>query len=173
MRNRQQVAQELTQPGAQQLLHDGLLARLAYNGCDGFPRVIPIGFVWNGTSVVVCTVPVSPKVKAISSRPNVALTIDTGSTPAEAKALLLRGVATVETVDGVPDEYLAAAAKSMDEAHLADFRSQVSSMYASMTRISVEPDWARFYDFGAGRMPQFLVDLAQQSQSPDMSSGRS
>jgi len=29
-----------------------------------------------------------------------------------------------------------------------------------MARISIEPRWARFYDFGPGRMPSFLVELA-------------
>src|SRR6266542_251315 len=43
---------------------------------DGFPRVIPIGFWWNGTDIVVCTAPTAPKVKALGERPNVALTID-------------------------------------------------------------------------------------------------
>ena len=26
-------------------------------------------------------------------------------------------------------------------------------------RISIEPQWARFYDFGAGRLPPFLANL--------------
>jgi hypothetical protein len=34
-------------------------------------------------------------------------------------------------------------------------------MYRQMVRISIEPRWARFYDFGAGRMPAFLVELAK------------
>ncbi|MDT5054594.1 MAG: hypothetical protein QOF66_2960, partial [Mycobacterium sp.] len=28
-----------------------------------------------------------------------------------------------------------------------------------MVRISIEPQWARFYDFGAGRLPDFLANL--------------
>jgi hypothetical protein len=53
------------------------------------------------------------------------LTIDTGSRPEEAKALLVRGLATLETIDGVTDEYLAAARRSMDESQLAEFESNV------------------------------------------------
>ena len=26
-------------------------------------------------------------------------------------------------------------------------------------RISIEPQWPRFYDFGAGRLPAFLANL--------------
>lgn len=38
------LAGELGLPGAQELLRTQSVARLAYNGADGFPRVIPIGF---------------------------------------------------------------------------------------------------------------------------------
>ncbi len=156
--NTQELARELGHPDAQKLL-SGSLARLAYNGHDGFPRVIPIGFYWTGERIVVCTAPTSPKVRALSSRPEVALTIDTGATPEEAKALLVRGLAAMETVDGVPDEYLAAATKSFEEADLAEFKRNVRSTYKQMVRISIEPKWARFYDFGAGRLPTFLANL--------------
>jgi uncharacterized pyridoxamine 5'-phosphate oxidase family protein len=157
----QELARELSHSGAQELLRSGSMARLAYNGSDGLPRVIPIGFYWNGERIVVCTAPTSPKVRALSSRPNVALTIDTGSTPEQAKALLVRGVVAMDTVDGVPDEYIAAATKSFEASKLMEFERQVRSVYKQMVRISIEPQWARFYDFGAGRVPAFLVNLGQ------------
>jgi hypothetical protein len=158
----QELARELGHPDAQTLL-SGSMARLAYNGPDGFPRVIPIGFYWTGERIVVCTAPTSPKVPALSSRPEVALTIDTGSAPEGAKALLVRGVATLEIVDGVPDEYLAASKKSLEESQLADFERRVRSTYKQMVRISIEPRWARFYDFGAGRLPVFLANLVNST----------
>src|SRR6266542_1778305 len=68
--------EDLRHPDTEKLLHTSDPARLAYNGRDGFPRVIPIGFWWNGTDIVVCTAPTAPKVKARGERPNVALTID-------------------------------------------------------------------------------------------------
>ena len=78
----QQITEELEHPGARNLLDSATLLRLAYNGSDGFPRVIPIGFYWNGNQIVVCTAATAPKVKALSSRPNVAITIeDRGLTP--------------------------------------------------------------------------------------------
>jgi hypothetical protein len=33
-------------------------------------------------------------------------------------------------------------------------------MYDQMARISIEPVWARFFDFGAGRLPSFLTKPA-------------
>jgi hypothetical protein len=109
----QEITEELEHPGARNLLNSATLLRLAYNGSDGFPRVIPIGFYWNASQIVVCTAATAPKVKALSSRPNVAMTIDLGDTPTEAKALLVRGLASVDIVDGVPDEYVAASTKAL------------------------------------------------------------
>ena len=65
----------------------------------------------------------------------------------------------LETVDGVPDEYLEAASKSLDAEQRPEFEKQVRSVYDQMVRISIEPGWARFYDFGAGRLPGFLTRL--------------
>jgi nitroimidazol reductase NimA-like FMN-containing flavoprotein (pyridoxamine 5'-phosphate oxidase superfamily) len=156
--NTQELAGELGHPEAQKLL-SGSMARLAYNGHDGFPRVIPVGFRWTGDRIVVSTAPTSPKARALSSRPEVAVTIDTGTTPQEAKALLVRGVATLETVDGVTEEYLASATESFDGAELDAFKRKSQSAYKQMVRISIEPRWARFYDFGAGHLPEFLTKL--------------
>jgi hypothetical protein len=158
--NRQELDQELGQAGAAKLLQSAQLARLAYNGGDGLPRVIPIGFHWDGRHIVICTATTAPKVRALSSRPEVAVTIDAGSTPSEARSLLLRGIATVEIVDGVPDEYLAGSRKSLDAEQVEAFERSVRLMYEQMARISIEPRWARFYDFGAGRIPSFLLKLA-------------
>ena len=159
--NSQELARELRHPDAQELLRSAPLVRLAYNGHDGLPRVIPIGFYWNGEHIVVCTAPTSPKARALSARPNVALTIDTGNTPENAKALLVRGLAAMDTVDGVPDEYIAASRKSLEPSKLTEFERNVRSMYKQMVRIAIEPQWARFYDFGAGRLPVFLANLAK------------
>lgn len=163
----EQVQAELALPAAHELLTRAGLARLAYNGPDGLPRVIPIGFLWTGDRVVVCTATTAPKVAALSARPEVALVIDVGDTPGDTKSLTIRGTATVEIVDGVPDEYLAMSKKGMDEKlgeqGMAEFERNVRGMYEQMARISIEPRWVRLYDFGAGRMPAFLMELAAKS----------
>ena len=165
--NRQELNGELGQGGAKELLETAKLLRLAYNGEDGFPRAIPIGFHWNGEQVVICTATTAPKVRALRSRPEVAVTIDVGSTPAEARALLVRGTATVEIVDGVPDEYLAGSRKTLDAEEAEAFEQSVRSMYPQMARIAIEPRWARFHDFGAGRFPAFLSKLASEAAARD------
>jgi len=141
---------------AEDILRTATLARLAYDGIDGTPRVIPIGFLWTGDAVVVATHPTAPKYKALRARPRVALTIDTAG---PTRALLLRGDAEIEVVDGVVPEYLEAAAKSMEGEELAGFEAAVRQTYDRMARISIRPDWARYFDFGAGRVPDFLRAL--------------
>lgn len=159
--NQRKMNEELQQPGARDLLTSATLLRLGYNGADGLPRVVPIGFLWNGSEIVICTAATAPKVSALSSRPEVALTIDVGDTPAEAKALVIRGVAAVEIVEGVPDEYLDASRKVMTGDQYAEFERAVRSLYDRMARIRIRPRWARFFDFGAGRLPGFLESLAR------------
>jgi hypothetical protein len=144
---------------AEELLRTATLARLAYDGTDGMPRVIPIGFLWTGEAVVVATHPTAPKFKALSARPRVALTIDTAN---PTRAVLLRGEAEIEVLDGVVPEYLQAAAKSMQGDDLAQFETTVRATYDRMARITIHPDWARFFDFTAGRVPAFLHDLGKQ-----------
>lgn len=154
---------DLRRPDAEELLRSPDPARLAYNGRDGFPRVIPIGFLWTGRAIVVCTAPTAPKVKALAARPNVALTIDDIGPPA--RALLVRGVATIEVVEGVASEYLAAAAKSTSGDELAVFEANVRALYKQMARITITPSWARFYDFGADRLPTYLRRLVDSASN--------
>lgn len=144
---------------AEEILRTATLARLAYDGADGTPRVIPIGFLWTGAAVVVATHPTAPKVAALRARPRVALTIDTAS---PARSLLLRGAAQIEVVDGPAPEYLEAAAKSMGGEELAAFEATCRETYDQMARIRIEPDWARYFDFAAGRFPDFLRALTSK-----------
>ena len=155
---------ELANPEARRILGEAPLLRLGYDGLDATPRVIPIGFVWTEGSVVICTATTSPKVTALRQRPDVAASIDEGTTPMDAKAVLIRGVAAVEIVDGVPDEYLQGAAKVLTADQLPAFESACRQLYPQMARITITPTWARFFDFGSGRLPQFLETLATQAQ---------
>ena len=144
---------------AAEILRTATVACLAYDGIDGTPRVIPIGFLWTGDAVVVATHPTAPKFAALRARPRVALTIDT---PSPARSLLLRGEAEIEVVDGPVPEYLEAAAKSMEGEQLAVFEEACRETYDRMARISIVPDWARYFDFGAGRLPSFLSELTSK-----------
>ena len=159
-----EIDAELSTPGAQEMLAATSAAHLAYVESDATPRVIPVGFWWTGEQFVVSTATTSPKVAALSARRDVALAIDGGDSPGAARALSVRGRAEVEIVDGVVEEYLMAARKSMDTEAAATFEENCRKMYGRMARIAITPLWVRFYDFGTGRMPRFLTDLADQAQ---------
>jgi nitroimidazol reductase NimA-like FMN-containing flavoprotein (pyridoxamine 5'-phosphate oxidase superfamily) len=160
--DRREIEAELSLTGAQELLASTSGAHLAYIGTDGNPRVIPVGYFWTGQVFVIASATTSPKLTALSTRPNVALSIDGGDTPEQARALSIRGRATVEIVDGVVAEYLAAAWKQMEPAEAAEFERQVKEMYDQQARIAITPEWVRFWDFGAGRLPHFLQELADR-----------
>ena len=161
--DQREIENELGAPGAQDLLASTSAAHLAYTGRDGTPRVVPVGFFWTGGQFVIATATTAPKVAALSARPDAALAIDAGDTPEQARALSVRGRASVQIVDGVVPEYLAAARRTMNAKAADEFERNCRQMYDQQARISITPHWVRYYDFGAGRMPRFLRDLAERN----------
>src|ERR687894_2342528 len=140
-----EVAEVLQKPISQEML-DRDLARLAYVARDGTPRVVPIGFTWNGAEVVMCTTTNAPKLASLRRNPAVALTIDTEAHPP--KILLLRGDAVLDEVEGIPDEYLQMnGTYEMTAEQRAEWETEVRSLYDSMVRIVVTPTWAKLIDF--------------------------
>lgn len=135
--HRRDIEAELSVTGAQELLASTSARHLAYVGKDGTPRVIPVGYYWTGEEFVVATATTAPKVAALRVRPDVALTIDAGHTPDQARTLSVLGRATVEIIDGVVPEYLAAARETMDPQSAAEFERNVRAMYRQMVRIGI------------------------------------
>lgn len=156
------VSQILHDPLAQELLHAGIPARLAYTGTDGFPRVIPIAFQWNGARIIVCTLPYAAKVRALTIHPKVALTVDATTWPPN--LLLVRGTAGVEMVDGVPPEYFEGSKKLVDADQWETFEAGVRGLYTQMVRITIVPEWAKLMDFET-RLPSAVAQLIAQQRS--------
>jgi pyridoxamine 5'-phosphate oxidase-like protein len=156
---RNDVLRVLNDPLAQDLIGSSIPARVAYTGLDGSPRAVPLGFHWNGQQFVICTIPDSPKVRALAAHPRLALTIDTVTFPPH--VLLVRGTASLETVEGVPSEYLEAARKQIAEADMPGFEAQVRALYQQMVRITIEPEWAKLLDFET-RLPTAVANLMQR-----------
>ena len=90
----------LHDPVAQHLLQAKGPAHLAYNWRDGTPRVVPIGFHWNGEEIVMATATDSPKTKVLTNGSKVALSIDRDYSAS--KILLIRGTVRADTVEGIP-----------------------------------------------------------------------
>jgi hypothetical protein len=102
-------------------------------------------FYWDGADIALGTPIESPKVRAISANPNVALTIDNGTWPY--KALQIRGIARVETVQGVVPEYALAAQRYLGAQGGEAWIEQIRGMFSQMARIAVRPDWVAVLDF--------------------------
>jgi len=87
---RQQIDDELSRTGAQELLGPPRPPPRLHRK-DETPRVVPVGFFWTGNQFDISTATTSPKVKALSARPAVALAIDAGDYSNQARALSIRG----------------------------------------------------------------------------------
>ncbi|HEV2529690.1 MAG TPA: SRPBCC domain-containing protein [Thermomicrobiales bacterium] len=145
------------------LLETQMLARLAYIARDGTPRVIPIGFTWDGSSMIMCTATNAAKIRALQANPSVAITIDTNDFPP--KVLMIRGNAEVEWVDGIPEEYLRMNDSGyMTPEQRAEWETSVRSLYEDMYRIRVRPTWAKVLDFET-TLPSAIEELvARQAE---------
>lgn len=144
--------QLLEDPVAQELLTSRELARLAYSWLDGTPRVVPIWFHWTGDAITFGTPPTAPKIRALEQAPSVAVTIDSAAAwPYH--ALLVRGLATVEMLDGVSHEYAAAATRYFGEEQGAAWVQRLGDQ--PMARISLRPTWVCVLDFET-RFPSAL-----------------
>lgn len=144
----------LDDPIAQRLLHSTELGHLAYVARDGEPRVIPIGFVWNGEVVMMATFARSPKINALRARPTVALTIDRPGPPPE--ILTIRGRIELEDVSGVPAEYRQMQTRYYGEEQAAAAIAGIEQSGARMVLMTVRPLWVDVLDFHT-RLPSALT----------------
>jgi hypothetical protein len=156
-----EIAEVLNRPLSQELLARDL-TRLAYVAGDGTPRNVPIGFSWNGSTIVMCTATNAPKLPSLRKNPAVALTIDTEVHPP--KILLIRGNAELDVVDGIPDEYLEAnSTYEMTPEQRVEWEAGVRSLYDGMVRIVVTPTWVKLIDFET-TLPSAVEELIRQQE---------
>ena len=152
----------LRDPVAQQLLQSKCPAHLAYTWRDGTPRVVPIGFHWNGTEIVLATATDAPKTKVLKNGSKVALTIDSNSMPP--KVLLIRGTVRIDTVEGIAPEYAAMLRRTLGEESGQAVLAQAAPLYPRMTRIFIHPDWVGLLDFET-RLPSAVERAVARAQA--------
>ncbi|GAB4002767.1 pyridoxamine 5'-phosphate oxidase family protein [Nocardioides ultimimeridianus] len=155
-----EITEILNRPLSQELLARDIV-RMAYVAADGTPRNIPIAFTWNGSEIVVCTIPNAPKLPALRRNPQVALTIDTEVHPPQ--ILLLRGTAELDEVDGIPEEFLQMnGTYEMSEEQRVAWEAEVRSLYAGgMVRVVITPTWAKLIDFET-TLPSAVEELVRE-----------
>jgi len=135
----------LEDPVSQRLLQSPVPARLAYMWTDGTPRVVPIGFHWNGEEVVLGTPPDAPKMKALKDGTAVALSIDTTTPPY--KVLQIRGTVRIDLVEGIAPEYEAMTIRSLGEEQGRAWLESLRPLCPRMARLFVTPQWVAVLDF--------------------------
>jgi hypothetical protein len=152
----------LNDPVAQLMLQSTVPARFAYNWSDGTPRVVPIGFHWNGAEIVLGTPTDAPKMKALHEGDAVALTIDSDTMPY--KVPLIRGNVHTDVVDGIAPEYAAMCTRVMGEAGAQGWLANLRPMCPQMARVFIKPNWVGILDF-EGRFPSALERAMERLQS--------
>lgn len=137
----------LNDPVAKRLLEAPIPAQLAYTWTDGTPRVLPIGFHWDGRQIILGTPPEAPKMKALARNPQVTLSINTYDFPF--KVLCIRGVASIQVMDDIIPEYVLMAHRLLGpgaEEWLQQVRAMLPAMHG-MARIAITPQWVGILDF--------------------------
>ena len=139
-------------PVVKRLLGGANLARLAYVGLDGRPRVVPIWFAYADGDFLMVTGPRAEKVRALQANGAVALTIDSQKPPYD--VLLVNGEATLDPTEGMAAEYPSIVERFLGEAaegYLLGMRGRVKRQ----VRIRVRPLSWRVLDFRQ-RFPKSL-----------------
>jgi hypothetical protein len=117
--------------------------------------VVSLWFHWDGSDIVMTSLPGAPKLKALQSGDRVALTIDTNDPPHH--ILSIRGTAEVTEIQGVVAEYAQAAVrylgKDRGEAYVGSLPPDIR-----MGRIAVRPDQVVVLDYET-RFPSSVTSL--------------
>jgi hypothetical protein len=135
----------LDTPTAQHLLTTALVARLAYTGKDGTPRLIPVNFLWTGDELVIGAFAGTYKVRDLRARPDIAVCIDTTDGPPQ--VLMLRGQVSLAEVEGVLPEYAAMQRMGMGDEVGTAYVEAIDQPGLRMVRIALRPTWVGVLDF--------------------------
>lgn len=147
---------------AQRLLRSPLPARLAYSWTDGSPRVVPIGFHWNGEELVFGTPPEAPKMRALKDGDRVAVSIDTDDMPW--KVLQVRGRVRTDTVEGIAPEYETMTIRMLGEEQGRAWLANLGAITTHMSRVFVRPEWVAVLDFET-RFPSAIERAMEEAAS--------
>ena len=152
----------LETPLATTLLASTIPARVAYTAADGTPRIIATWFAWTGSELVMPTFLHAPHVgaparrlAAFRARPDIAVSIDTESAPAQ--VLMIRGKAEVTEVDGIDPDYASAARRYLGDEGAAEYLAMADQPGTRMARVAVRPTWVGLLDFSGERLPGVMA----------------
>jgi hypothetical protein len=95
------------------------------------------------------------RLAALRARPDVAVSIDTESTPAQ--VLMVRGKAQVTEIDGIDPDYAASARQYLGEEAAGQYLAMADQPGTRMARITVRPTWVGLLDFAGDRLPGVMA----------------
>ena len=155
---------------AQRLLASRIPARFAYVALDGTPRLLSTWFHWTGEVLAMPTFIAAPHVRhpahrlqALRAHPDVAVAIDTETSPPE--VLSLRGRVEISEVDGIPSEYAAAARRYLGEDAAREYLAGIDQPGTRMACIDLRPTWVGVHDFRS-RLPSALGGISSVPGQP-------
>lgn len=137
----------LSDPVAQELLHGPYPAHLSYVWKDGTARVVPIGFHWNGTEMIMTGTDDAPRNQVIDGQ-KVTVVIDSYTYPF--KVLTIRGTVRTERVLQPPGEYAMACEQLMGKEVAAAWLAGLGPLLpniAAFVKVILTPEWVRITDF--------------------------
>lgn len=91
------------------------------------------------------------RLAALRARPDVAVSIDTDSAPAQ--VLMIRGKAQITEVDGIDPDYADSARQYLGEEAATQYLAMLAQPSTRMARITVRPTWVGLLDFAGPRLP--------------------
>jgi hypothetical protein len=77
--------------------------------------------------------------------PKVALTVDETTFPP--RGFMARGTASIDIVQGIPQEYIDASRRIVGEDLMPSWESEVRKNMSEMALISISPTWLKVVDF--------------------------
>ncbi|MFE4600498.1 pyridoxamine 5'-phosphate oxidase family protein [Kitasatospora indigofera] len=145
-----------TDPVIRTLLEAPIPMRLGYVGLDGHPRTVPVAYLWNGRAFVFATPTGAYKVKAIAAHPQVSFTVDT--TDFTPLIMLVRGTASVEIRQGIPQEHIDASRRSVGDDRMAEWERHKRANTSEMALITIAPTHVTVCDFDTRFPPPAAVN---------------
>ncbi len=132
-KERQMPAPEMT-PHVEQRLGDDAIIWLGTVRPDGRPHLVPVWFIWDGSTMLIFSQPGSRKVANLRRNPHVTLALETGGTGAD--VIVIEGEAVL--VDGLAATAVPAYAEKYGEqmALLGYDPESLAQAYSQAIRIS-------------------------------------
>ncbi|GLW09423.1 hypothetical protein Misp01_45520 [Microtetraspora sp. NBRC 13810] len=135
---------------AEQRLQDQSIIWLTTVNSDGQPQTSPVGYTWDGTTLLIISNPGAPKIRNLRGNPKVSLHLDLDGDAEQFSVLTVEGVAEMDhAAPGEPAPLTESEVAAYLEKHLESMRwaglTPEQTFADFSTVIRVKPTRARSY----------------------------